>query len=266
MLSCLQTGERSELMAYRKYFTVSFDDGLEQDKELLRLMRKYGIRGTFNLNSELFGTNSYIKYLGRYGLRSVAEIPAHPGLWKIAPARRIPADEVRQVYEGMELATHGCFHKNLTSLTTNELREELLQDRENLRQYTDLPVVGHAYPSGQTSSEVERFLKENGFLYARGVMSAGSKEKFRFPQDPLNFKPTCWHIEAKLEALVDQFLAAEASDGDLLFFLWGHGYELDFSSLRKLRTAYERIFDKLAQHDEIIKCTNAEAFSAVQSR
>ena len=39
----------------KKYFTLSFDDGLEQDKKVLELMKKYGLRGTFNLNSGMFG-------------------------------------------------------------------------------------------------------------------------------------------------------------------------------------------------------------------
>lgn len=37
----------------KKYFTLSFDDGLEQEKRLLCLMRKYGLKGTFNLNAGL---------------------------------------------------------------------------------------------------------------------------------------------------------------------------------------------------------------------
>ena len=39
----------------RKFFTVSFDDGTEQDIRVITLMEKYGIRGTFNLSSSLFG-------------------------------------------------------------------------------------------------------------------------------------------------------------------------------------------------------------------
>ena len=35
----------------KKYFTLSFDDGLEQDKRVIRLMRQYGLKGTFNLNA-----------------------------------------------------------------------------------------------------------------------------------------------------------------------------------------------------------------------
>ena len=35
----------------RKAFTVSYDDGWPQDRRLIGLMNKYGIKGTFNLNS-----------------------------------------------------------------------------------------------------------------------------------------------------------------------------------------------------------------------
>ncbi len=56
----------------KKYFTLSFDDGLEQDKRVIRLMRQYGLKGTFNLNAGLFGTRGEVKGLG-------------PSLFRIAP-------------------------------------------------------------------------------------------------------------------------------------------------------------------------------------
>lgn len=249
---------------FKKYFTVSFDDGLEQDKKTLEVMRKYGIRGTFNLNSGLFGQKVDIRYIGRYGLGAEPKGPHKSFLWKYADADHIPEDEIRQVYEGMELCTHGVHHVDLSKCTAVSLKEELVQDRENLQKYTDLPVVGHAFPSGRTSPQVEQVLRENGFLYARGVMSEKAKRGFAFPDNPLNFLPTCWHIEKDVEKLVDQFIAAEPVHGDMLFFLWGHGYEFDFASLKGLRNTYERIFDKIACRDEIIKCTNAEAFQSQQ--
>lgn len=247
-------------MSFKKFFTVSFDDGLEQDKKTLELMRKYGIRGTFNLNSGLLGQKGDIRYLGRYGIANAEKDRHKGGIWKYANADRIPADEIRQVYEGMELCTHGVHHMDMSKLTADELKEELLQDREALQRYTDLPVVGHAFPFGKSSRAAEQILKENGFLYARGVRSEKGKRGFAFPENPLNFRPTCWHVEGDMEKLLDQFIAAEPTDGNMLFYLWGHGYEFDFASLKALYTIYERMFDKLACHDEIIKCTNAEAF------
>ncbi|MBQ4040083.1 MAG: polysaccharide deacetylase, partial [Oscillospiraceae bacterium] len=37
-----------------KLFTISYDDGVDQDIILIELMKKYGIKGTFNINSERF--------------------------------------------------------------------------------------------------------------------------------------------------------------------------------------------------------------------
>lgn len=50
---------------YKKYFTLSYDDGLEQDKQIIDLLKKYGIRATFNLNSGLFGSKEKIEYIGK---------------------------------------------------------------------------------------------------------------------------------------------------------------------------------------------------------
>ena len=44
-----------------KLFSVSYDDGTEQDRRIIALMERYGIRGTFNLSSGLFGKKTYIR-------------------------------------------------------------------------------------------------------------------------------------------------------------------------------------------------------------
>ena len=38
-----------------KYLTFSFDDGITQDKRMIELLNKYGLKCTFNLNSSLLG-------------------------------------------------------------------------------------------------------------------------------------------------------------------------------------------------------------------
>ena len=37
-----------------KAFTMSYDDGVEQDIRLIQIMRENGVKGTFNLNSGLY--------------------------------------------------------------------------------------------------------------------------------------------------------------------------------------------------------------------
>ena len=56
-------------MAFHKYLTFSFDDGLEQDKKLIKLMKKYGLKGTFNLNAGLFGKKDWVGRIGNIGFK-----------------------------------------------------------------------------------------------------------------------------------------------------------------------------------------------------
>ena len=38
-----------------KAITFSYDDGVTQDKRLVDIFNKYGLKATFNINSELLG-------------------------------------------------------------------------------------------------------------------------------------------------------------------------------------------------------------------
>lgn len=249
---------------YKKYFTLSYDDGYEQDKQTIALMKKYGIKGTFNLNSGIFGLPTNIEYVGTIGFKNVDPSVVKNGFVKTAPANRIPADEIRQVYEGLELATHGVHHIRLSKLSKSEIEQELIPDREALTKYTDLPVVGHAFPFGGVNKTVTQVLREQGFLYGRALGNAKGKgeERFSFPKDPLNFTPTCWHVDKNIRELFQDFIATTPTKGDMLFYMWGHGYEFDFDEMKKreILKTMEWMFDTVANDDTVISCTNAEAF------
>ena len=38
----------------RKALTLSYDDGVEQDIRLIDIMKKHGLKGTFNINSGMY--------------------------------------------------------------------------------------------------------------------------------------------------------------------------------------------------------------------
>ena len=40
----------------QRALTLSYDDGVEQDVKLIDIMKKYGLKGTFNLNSGAYAT------------------------------------------------------------------------------------------------------------------------------------------------------------------------------------------------------------------
>ena len=45
--------------------TLSYDDGFTFDRQLVDLLNRYGLKGTFNLNSGLFGTVWSVNYQGK---------------------------------------------------------------------------------------------------------------------------------------------------------------------------------------------------------
>ena len=80
-----------------KYLTFSFDDGVWQDRRLVAILNKYGLKATFNLNSSLLG----LKWKNKYAERSV-------------DTTRIFPSEVKELYKGHEVAVHTLTHPNLT--------------------------------------------------------------------------------------------------------------------------------------------------------
>ena len=113
----------------KKYFTLSFDDGLEQDKRVIRLMRQYGLKGTFNLNAGLLGTRGEVKGLGTFSFQDCPEGVKHKWPFSYVQHNRIPLDEVCQVYEGMEIATHGFRHEPLGAVSEDEMRASVDADK-----------------------------------------------------------------------------------------------------------------------------------------
>ena len=53
-----------------KVLTLSYDDGVVQDIRLIEIMNKYGLKGTFNINSALYLPEDAVreKFSGRLKL------------------------------------------------------------------------------------------------------------------------------------------------------------------------------------------------------
>ncbi len=218
-------------MPYKKYLTFSYDDGVKQDIRLLELFHRYGLKGTFNLNAGLMPQEPD----AAHGKVSLAEIPT--------------------VYAGHEVATHGYFHPDYTKMEENAVKEDILKDKEKLSDIMGQPITGHAYPYGTYDATTRKVFSDCGIRYARTVVSTG---KFDLPTDPLQWHPTCHHEDAQIFALIDAFIAAKPTDGDLLFYIWGHSYELDWDKPYNNWTHMEEICKRLSGHEDICYVTNLE--------
>ena len=245
-------------MAYKKYFTMSFDDGLEQDKRIIQILNRYGIKCTFNLNAGLFGIQKRVGRIGNIGFLEYPEgSTGFKTRFKHNDHHRIPVDEIAQVYEGFEIASHGYKHEALAMIKPEQMEESIRMDVEGLSTLAGYPIVGHAYPGGSSSDKVAACLKKYGIIYAREVLATGT---FSFPKDPLRYRATSLVWNKKLFDLADRFIKAEPQTDDLLFYIWGHGYELDFATELASWERFERFCEKIAGQKDILYCTNKQAF------
>lgn len=226
----------------KKAITFSYDDGISQDIRLVELLNKYGLKGTFNLNSELLGKPGRL-------IRNGVEV-RHD---KIAP------EKIAEVYRGHEVAAHTLTHPFLPRTPDEEVIRQVEQDRKNLSALCGYNVVGMAYPGGSPGGNhderVEKLIRENtGIKYARGVETNAS---FALQSDLIAFVPTVFHLdEEKMFSLANKFLEMDPEE-PALFYIWGHSYEFDAWNYWE---RFEEFCKLVSGKDDIFYCTNREAF------
>ena len=242
----------------RKFFAWSFDDGLEQDKKIIEILREYGLGATFHLNSGLFGEQTYEGRIGNLGMIEKPYDSFDPRrfhLLKYAPHFRIPEDEIRQVYQGFEIASHTSHHVNLLRCTKEQRTQEIITDVTALSALSNQKVTGFAYPYGAGAKKCRDALQAAGIEYARLALT---KADFRFPEDPLAMPLSCWHISPKTFERLNEFFSMEAEE-DLFFLMFAHGYEFDFNTRESNWDKFRRICEAVAARDDVIACSIAEA-------
>ena len=190
-----------------KALTFSYDDGVLQDKRLVSILNRNGLKGTFNLGSAVLGKVERGAFGGSVDISKVA-----PG-------------EVAELYAGHEVAGHGLFHSSLTGIGSGAALYEIVEDRKRLEDLTGGLVRGFAYPFGVFNSEVKQMLKLAGYEYARVVPTTGT---FAIPDDFYEWSGTAHHNDANLMELAHQFFEEKRfTFQPELFYLWGHAYEFD---------------------------------------
>lgn len=226
----------------KKALTLSYDDGVEQDRRLIGILDRHGLRATFNLNSGCFPPEGVTYPAGTIH-------------------RRMPVSWCKETYDvpRHEVAVHCLTHAMLTELPQAQVLHEILRDRENLENLFGGLIRGFAYPFGAYSDGIVAALRAADIAYARTVVST---HDFTIPQDWLRLHPTCHHDDPQLPALCDRFLNEEARFASRLFYLWGHAYEFeDHDNWRVI----EDFAEKMGGHDDIWYATNIEIVDYVNA-
>ncbi len=226
-----------------KAVTLSYDDGVRQDKRLIAVMQKNGLRGTFNINSGLFNANLDHETKGR-----------------------MTKEEALQLYTStnQEVAVHGHKHWSLAKIDEAMAAYDVIVDRKELEQLFGKVVKGMAYANGSCNDKVVEVLKKCGISYARTVTST---EKFDLPTDWLQWDATCHHNNPHLMEIAKQFLEGEKSrhfwfNGARLFYLWGHSYEFDNNDNWPV---IEEFAAYIGNRENVWYATNGEIYQYVQA-
>lgn len=249
-----------------KYFSWSFDDGLEQDKRIIQILKKYGIGATFHLNSGLFGVRRYISRIGNLGMHETPADQFEAKSFHLLPAShhyRIPREELKAVYAGFEIASHTVGHVNLAKCSEEERKRQVKEDVDALSSLFEQEITGFSYPFGAGAKQSRDALSQAGIRYARLATATGS---FSFPDDPLNMPLTCWHISPKTFQTLDQFIREKPQEEDMFFLMFAHGYEFDFGTKESNWEKLEKICETVSSHDDIICCSILDAFRMHENR
>lgn len=222
-----------------KAVTLSYDDGVTQDIRLINLLNKYGLKSTFNLNSELLGKKGILQ---REGL-PVSHYKIHP-------------EDVKTVYEGHEVAVHTLTHPNLTQQTDNEVIRQVEEDRKNLENLVGYDIAGMAYPCGGVNNDdrVAEIIKNNTKIKFSRTITCN--DSFDVQGNLYRFNPTAFHLDfEKLMELGKQFIEMNP-DKPQIFYIWGHSYEMDFAPENWIKL--EEFFKLISGKDDIFYGTNSE--------
>lgn len=213
--------------------TLSYDDGRDHDRRLVEIMNKYGIKGSFHLNSSRIG----------------------------AVENCVTPEEMPELYKNHEISCHGVYHYSVNTLPPQNVILELLEDRKALENIAGYPVRGMSYANGGYSDEAISALKNCGIVYSR---TTAATHGFGIPEDFMKWHPTCHHRDCIEDG--KRFLAAiERGYVPFLrvFYVWGHSYEFANENNWEL---IEEFCKMMSGNDKIWYATNIEIYEYIMAQ
>ncbi|AWL84728.1 polysaccharide deacetylase [Streptomyces griseus] len=144
---------------------LTFDDGYADFlDEALPILRKHGFRATvYVLPGRPGGVNEWDPLGPRKPLLT------HEGVRRVAAA-------------GMEVGSHGLYHRDLTGLSDEELRRETRDSRELIGDLTGSLPEGFCYPYGILDRRVTQAARSAGYGHACALTPGPLLSRFALPR------------------------------------------------------------------------------------
>jgi hypothetical protein len=184
-----------------KCFLLSFDDGTIYDARFVELLNRYGIRGTFNLNS---GLEDFVWFYE-----------------DTFPVRRQILSEIGDLYRDHEIASHSLHHHWLNTLTPPQISREIGEDCVALKKRFHLDEIGFGVPFTACTEREIRIIRK----FVRYIRLSEFAEDFALPKDPYHIPIHALYHDADIREKITRF--AESDLEDTVFVMAGHSYELE---------------------------------------
>lgn len=217
--------------------TFSYDDGGAQDRKLVDLFNKYGMKCTFNLISTNLNSE------GGSGVKM---------------------NEIKSLYSGHEIAVHTLRHLHLERMSIIDQYNEIMDDRKALEKGFGDFVRGMAYPFGTYNSDTFKAMDVAEIVYGRTNVASNS---FVLPENFKIWNPTSHHNESEINVKRMVYNATKAPwrAGGVLY-IWGHSYELDNKESPVGWSELEEMLKQLKECDDNIWfATNIQIYDYVNA-
>ena len=230
----------------KKYFTLSFDDGTQQDLRMIEILKKYDVDCmSWNINTEgLYGAKWDLTGLGLPGVDH----------------QRFTKEELESgIYDGYDVLVHTRTHPSLKIYDSTPIKvvEEVQGNADDIAEITGISPVGMAWPGGDTEytdTTIDIILDKTDIRFARGTTPTYD---YALPTQFMKWMPTCGISDGKLFDLAYDFVTMEAED-DCLFYVWGHSFELDaYDTYDQFETLVRMM---KANEGDIVLVTNTEFY------
>ena len=223
----------------RKAFNITYDDGILQDIRFVELLNKYGVKGTFNLNSKLM--EEEFEWTHRCGMT----------------IKRLSPDVAVELYKGHEIASHTLTHPDFANLSEDQIMYELSEDKKKLEEWFGCEVYGFGVPFDYYDEVVAECVKRCGFKYARN-----SEESYSYSpwEDYFHWRAGTYHVMPGFADFVEGFF--ETDEELALCQIVGHSYDLDTENMWE---QMEDIFRRVSEDEQILPMTHAEIVKYLQA-
>lgn len=221
-----------------KALTFSYDDAQIYDRRLVEIFNRYGLKATFHLNMGTLDTTEP----GADGER----------------VEYIRSAEVKELYQGHEVACHGFHHPFMDQLAQTELTREIWEDKKGLEKLTGKIVTGMSYPFGNYDERIMKTAESLGIEYSRTVKDTMS---VNLPENFLAWHPSCHHNKLSDE-MIETFLNPPAFRKLPLLYVWGHSFEFHRENTWEI---FEEKCRKLSGDSSVWYATNLEIMDYIKA-